>query len=194
MHCAYIRIAFPCATQAISRMRTILVSLLTAYSTVATLAAGRLDVAVIQFPEEKAPAELENALAKVNLFELTNADRTRTTQSYLKGGSVLFAQRLSVSPGSRFWTATRLKNASAEVEGRLEAGGVSVSISLMEGVRAGLRTFQKKVYVGSGPLPPGPPRLLAVRQLSGRFPSIVKGQAKMDSYHQTIVVVAQHAP
>ena len=96
-------------------MRSIIVSLLAAYSTVATLVAGRLDVAIIQFPEEKATAELESTLAKVNLFEITNADRTRTTQPYLKGGYVLFAQRLPASPGSRFSTATRLKNASAEV-------------------------------------------------------------------------------
>ena len=171
-----------------------LVNLLAAYSTVATLVAGRLDVAIIQFPEEKAPAELENALAQVNLSEMTNADRTRTTQPYLKGGYVLFAQRLPASPGSSFWTATRLKNASAEVEGRLGAGSVSVSISLMEGVKAGLRTFQKKVYTGSGPLPPGSPRLLGIRQIRGRSPSIVKEQTKMKSYHLTTVVVAQYTP
>jgi hypothetical protein len=67
MHCMEIRIAFPSPAQAISPMRSIIVSLLAAYSTVSTLVAGRLDVAIIQFPEEKAPAELESALAKVNL-------------------------------------------------------------------------------------------------------------------------------
>ena len=171
-----------------------LIGLLAAYSSVATLVAGRLDLAIIQFPEEKASAELENALAKVNLSEIANADRTRTTQPYLKGGYVLFAQRLAVSPGSGFWTATRLKNASAEVEGHLGAGSVSVSISLMEGVKAGLRTFQKKVYTGSGPLAPDLPRLLGVRHIHGRSPSFVKGQTKMESYHLTTVVVAQYAP
>ncbi len=50
-------------------MRSIIVSLLAAYSTVATLVAGRLDVAIIQFPEEKTPAELESTLAKVNIFD-----------------------------------------------------------------------------------------------------------------------------
>ncbi len=175
-------------------MRSIIVGLLAAYSTVATLVAGRLDVAIIQFPEEKTPAELDSTLAKVNLFEITNADRTRTTQPYLKGGYVLFAQRLPASPGSRFATATRLKNASAEVEGQLGAGSVSVSITLMEGVKAGLRTFQKKVYSGSGALPPGSPRVLGVRQIRGRFPSIVKGQTKMESYNQTTVIIAQYAP
>jgi hypothetical protein len=107
---------------------------------------------------------------------------------------VLFAQRLPASPGSVLSTATRLKNASAEVEGRLGAGSVSVSISLMEGVRAGVRTFQKKVFSGSGALPPGSPRVLGVRQIRGRFPSIAKGQTKMETYHQTTVVVAQYAP
>jgi hypothetical protein len=189
-----IRIAFSRVTQAISPMRSMLIGLLAAYSTVVTLVAGRLDIAIIQFPEEKAPAELENALAKVSISEMTSADRTRTTQPYLKGGYVLFAQRLQASPGSSFWTATRLKNASAEVQGHLEAGSVSVSISLVEGVKAGLRTFQKKVYTGSGPLPPGSPRLLGVRQIHGRFPSTVKGQTRMQSYHQTTVVVAQYAP
>ena len=175
-------------------MRSMLVNLLAAYSTVATLVAGRLDVAIIQFPEEKASAELENALAKVNLSEMTNADRTRTSQPYLKGGYVLFAQRLPASPGSSFWAATRLKNASAEVEGHLGAGSVSVSVSLMEGVKAGLRTFQKNVYTGSGALPQGSPRLLGIRQIRGRFPSIVKGQSKIESYHLTTVVVAQYTP
>jgi len=175
-------------------MRTILVNLLAAYSTLATLLAGRLDVAIIQFPEEKAPAELENALAKVNLFEMTNADRTRTTQPYLKGGYVLFAQRLAASPGSSFSTATRLKNASADVEGHLGAGNISVSVSLMEGVKAGLRTFQKKVYNGSGALPPGSPHVLSVRQIRGQSPSVIKGHAKMESYHLTTVLAAQYAP
>jgi hypothetical protein len=175
-------------------MRTILFRLLVAFSTVASLVAGRLDVAIIQFSEEKTAAELESALAKVNLFEITNADRTRTTERYLKGGTVLFAQRFPVSPGSNFQTTTRLKNASADVEGRLEVGRLSVSIALTEGIRAGLRSFQKKVYAGSGPLHPGPPKLLSVRQASGRFPRITKGQTKMESYHLTTIVVAQYSP
>lgn len=170
-----------------------LVNLLAVYSSLATLTAGQLDVAVVQFPEEKAPAELERALANVDLFEMTYADRTRTTHPYLKGGSVLFAQRLSALPGSRFSTLTRLKNASADIGGHLGADAISVSISLMEGVKAGLRTFQKKVYTGSGPLPPGSPHVLAVRQIRGRSPNVVKGQTKMESYFLTTVVLAQYA-
>jgi hypothetical protein len=96
-----------------SRMRTMLVNLLAAWCSLATVMAGQLDVAVVQFPEEKTPAELENALAKMDLFEMTNAARTRTAHSYLKGGYVLFAQRLFASPGSTFSTFTRLKMQAA---------------------------------------------------------------------------------
>ena len=173
-------------------MRTMLVNLLAAWCSLATVTAGQLDVAVVQFPEEKTPAELENALAKMDLFEMTNADRTRTAHSYLKGGHVLFAQRLFALPGSQFSTSTRLKNSSADVEVNLGAGTISVAISLMEGVKAGLRSFQKKVYTGSGPLPPGSPHVLGVRQLKGRFPNVVKGQTKMESYFLTTVVLGQY--
>ncbi len=169
-----------------------LVNLLAAWCSLATVMAGQLDVAVVQFPEEKTPAELENALAKMDLFEMTNADRTRTAHSYLKGGYVLFAQRLSASPGSTFSTFTQLKNASGDLEGHMSAGTISVSISLMEGVKAGLRTFQKKVYTGSGPLPPGSPHVLGVRQIKGRSPNVLKGQTKMESHFLTTVVLAQY--
>jgi hypothetical protein len=64
--------------------------------------AGQLDVAVIQFPAEKSLAEHQSAFATVNLFEMTNADRTRTANPYLKGGNVLFAQRFPVAPGPGF--------------------------------------------------------------------------------------------
>jgi hypothetical protein len=173
-------------------MRISLLNLLAFCATLATVVAGRLDLAVIQFPEEKTPAQLEGALAKVTLFELTHADRTRSTESYLKGGYVLFAQRFPASPGTGFWTSTRLKNASAEVQGRLEADSVSFSIALTEGVRAGLRTFQKRAYAGTAALPPGVPHLLAIRQARGQSPNVTKGQAKMESYQLTTVVVGQY--
>jgi hypothetical protein len=175
-------------------MRTMLVNLLAACSALSTLFAGRLDVAIVQFPEEKEPAELERALVKVNLFEMINADRTRTSEPYLKGGYVLFAQRLNASRGSSFSTLTRLKNASADVEGRLGASDISISVSLTEGIKAGLRTFQKKVYTGSGALPVGPPHLLGIRKSSGRSPNIVKGQTKIENYFLTTAIVAQYVP
>jgi hypothetical protein len=160
-------------------------------SCVAVLA-GQLDVAVIQFPEPKSLAELQSAFATVNLFGMTNADRTRTANHpYLKGGSVLFAQRLPVAPGSGFSTSTRLKNSSADVTGRLDHGSIALPISLMEG-KAGLRTFQKKVHTGAGPLSAGSPRVLSFRQTRGRSPNLVKDKTKMQSFFLTTVVVGQY--
>ena len=190
----HIRIAFLSPAQAISRMRTIFVNFLAASLSVVSLIAGQLDIAVIQYPEEKGSAELQNALAKIALFELTNSDRTRTTQPYLKGGYVLFAQRLPATLGASFSTATRLKNAGAEVKAHLTAGAIAVSVSLIHGVNAGWRTFARQVYTGSGPLPTGPPRLLSVRTASGRSPNTVKGQTTMQSFHQTTLLIAQYAP
>jgi hypothetical protein len=147
---------------------------------------------LFSFRRRKRPELIAEAMEVVHHGEMTNADRTRTAHPYLKGGSVLFAQRLFALPGSQFSTSTRLKNSSADVEVNLGAGTISVAISLMEGVKAGLRSFQKKVYTGSGPLPPGSPHVLGVRQLKGRFPSVVKGQTKMESYFLTTVVLAQY--
>ena len=136
-------------------MRTILVNFIAACSGLATLIAGRLDVAVIQFPEEKAPTELESALAKVNLFEMTNADRTRTTHPYLKGGYVLFAQRFPASLGSSFSTVTRLKNASADVEGHLGAGS-SLGVHFAHGrCEGGIANLSEKGLHGFRPVAPG---------------------------------------
>jgi hypothetical protein len=53
----------------------------------------------------------------VNLFEVTDADRTRTANAYLKGGYVLFVQSFPAVPGSTFSTSTRLKNSSVDVDG-----------------------------------------------------------------------------
>jgi hypothetical protein len=192
LHWTRFGLLFHACRHQFSRMRTILVNLLTGCYCLATVMAGQLDVAVVQFPEEKTPAELEKALAKVDLFELTNADRTRTAHAYLKGGYVLFAQRLPASPGSSFSTLTRLKNASGDLEGHMSTGTISVSVSLMEGVKEGLRTFQKKVYTGSGPLRPGSPHVLGVRQIKGHAPNVVKGQTKMERYFLTTVVLAQY--
>jgi hypothetical protein len=175
-------------------MRTAVVNILATCSGLITLFAGQLDVAVIQFPEQKSPAELQSAFARVNLFELTDADRTQTANAYLRGGYVLFAQRFRAVPGSSFSTSTRLKNASAQVTGRLNHASLALSIALTEGIKAGLRGFQKKVYTGSGPLPAGPARVLGVRQMRGRSPNFVKDQTRMRSYFLTTVVVAQYAP
>jgi len=175
-------------------MRTFPVVLALVLLTLTNLTAGRLDVAVIQFPEEKTPEELAAAFASANLVELTNANRTVTKESYLKGGYVLYAQSLPATPGAAFSLSTRIKDARADIEGRLGSGSVSVAISLMEGVKAGLRNFEKKNYAGAGALPAGAPRVLSIRQISLKSPSVVKGQAKIERSTLTTVLVAQYTP
>ena len=59
--------------------------------------ASQLDLAIVQFPEPKTAGELDAALAKVDLAEITNSNRIMTKESYLKGGYVVFAQRVSFS-------------------------------------------------------------------------------------------------
>jgi hypothetical protein len=65
-------------------MRTVVVNTLATCSGLITLIAGQLDVAVIQFPEQKSLGELQSAFAPLNLFELPDADRTRSANDYLR--------------------------------------------------------------------------------------------------------------
>lgn len=175
-------------------MRKILVCLLAAAASLATLTAGRLDVAVVQFPEEKSPEELNAALAGESLFEMTNSNRTMTKVSYLKGGYVLFAQSLTVAPGSAFASVTRIKDERADVQGRYAGGSLTLSIELMEGVKAGLRSFQNKIYSGSASLPAGAPSVLSIRRIRGKAPSVIKGQTKVVKYDLTTAIIAQYTP
>jgi hypothetical protein len=61
--------------------------------------------------------------------------------------------------------------------------------------RKHLRTcerFRRRLTRARDRFPQGSPRVLGVRQIHGRSPSIVKGQAKMESYHLSTVVVVQY--
>ena len=156
--------------------------------------AGRLDVAVIQFPEEKTPEELSAAFASQSLYDMTNSNRTMTSESYLKGGYVLFAQSLAAARSGTFGSATRIKDSRADIEGQLGTSNISVTITLMEGLKVGLRSFEKKIYSGAGSLPTGSPQILSIKQIKVKAPSVVKGQAKVERYMVTTVVVAQYTP
>lgn len=175
-------------------MRTIVLSAVLGFLALLDASAGRLDIAVIQFPEEKTVEELNAAFAGVSLFGITNSNRTMTKEPYLKGGYVLFVQSLPASPGSVLHTSTRLKDNRADVEGRLGSGSVSVTVTIMGGVKAGLRQFEKTIYSGQGPLPGGAPRVLSMRRVVGKAPKVLKGQARMESYNYSTVVVAQYTP
>lgn len=151
--------------------------------------AGQLDLAVVQFPEVKSAAELDAALANINLAEITNSNRTMTTESYLKGGYVVFAQSLPTN--AQIASSTRLTNSRADVEGRLGPGQISVKITLSEGVEAGLRRFTSRSYEASAALPSGPPRVLSIRQVSGRTAAVVKGQSSIKDTNYCTVIIGQ---
>lgn len=153
--------------------------------------AGQLDLAIIQFPEVKTADELNAALAGVRLTEITNSNRTMTGESYLKGGYVLFAQSLPAS--SRFASSTRISNSRADVEGLFTGSRVDVKITLSEGVEAGLRRFASRTYSASAALAPGQPRVLSIRQVSGRTAAAIKGEASVKDTNFCTAIIAQVA-
>lgn len=161
--------------------------------TLASAFAGRLDIAIVQFPDPKTPEQLNAALAGTNLFEMTNSSRTMSKESDLKGGTVIFAQSLQTAGGA-FGSSTRLSNQRADVSGTLNGSAVSVKVEIIEGVKAGLRSFENKVYTGSGSLTGSSPQILSMRIIKGKAPSVVKGQAKVVTYELSTAVIAQYTP
>lgn len=151
--------------------------------------AAQLDLAVVQFPEVKTAGELDAALAKADLAELTNSNRTMSAEPYLKGGYVVFAQTLPLS--GNFSSATRLSNSRADVQGQLAGGKISVKITLSEGVQAGLRRFSSRTYEANSPLEPGQPRVLSIRQISGKNTVAVRGQATVSETNFCTVLIGR---
>lgn len=151
--------------------------------------AGQLDLALVQFPEVKTAAELNAALATVNLAEMTNADRTVTKVPYLQGGKVLFFQ--SAPTAGQIISSTRLGNARADVEGSFKNHFLQLEIRLSEGVDAGLRRFSTRTYSGSAPLLLGAPRVVAVRTIVGKKNSVSKGKSEVKETMSCHVILAQ---
>ena len=151
--------------------------------------ASQLDLAIVQFPEVKTVAELEAALANVNLTEITNSDRTMTSESYLKGGYVVFAQSLPAS--AAFASSTRISNNRAEVQGRMSGSGIAVKVTLSEGVEAGLRRFSSRTYEANSQLAPGQPRILSMRQISGKATVVTRGQSAIKETNFCSVIIGQ---
>lgn len=168
-------------------MRKLFVLALLAFSLAAN--ASQLDLAVVQFPEVKTVGELEAALANVNLAEITNSNRTMTSESYLKGGYVVFAQSLPLS--GRFASSTRISNNRADVQGGVSGENIAVKITLSEGVEAGLRRFSSRTYEANAPLAPGQPRILSLRQVSGKFTHVIRGQASVKETNFCSAIIGQ---
>lgn len=168
-------------------MRKIIAFILLAFSIVAN--AAQLDLAVVQFPEVKTPEQLDAALANVRLAEITNSNRTMTSESYLKGGYVVFAQSLPVS--GRFASSTRLSNDRADVTGQISGGNISVTITLTEGVHAGLRSMTSRTYQANASLAPGQPHILSIRQISGKKTLVTKGQSTVKDVNFCTAIIGQ---
>lgn len=103
-------------------------------------------------------------------------------------------QSLSLSRGTNFKSATRLKDSRVNVAGRLEAQNASVEITLLEGVKAGFRSFKKSVYSGAGPLPSGSARILSLKLFTSREVKVLKGRSQTEYAESTVVVAAQYTP
>ncbi len=162
--------------------------------TLVTASAGRLDIAVVQFPDPKTLEQLNGALSGSSLFELTNSNRTMTGEADLKGGKVIFAQSITTGANGAFGSSTRLGDQRADVSGSLSGGSVTVKIEIMEGVKAGLRSFQNKIFSGNGSLAGGSPQVLSMRIIRGKAPNVIKGQAKVVTYELSTAVIAQYVP
>lgn len=149
--------------------------------------ASEIDLALIQFPEPKTAVQLNDALAKVNLFEITNSNRTMTKERALQGGVVLFNQR---TDSANLNTSTRLGDVRADVTGSYKNGTLEVQIIISEGVDAGLRSFTKRSFQGSAELPRGATRVIALRQLKRKTMVGEKGRSEVRESETTTALIA----
>ena len=150
--------------------------------------ATEIDLALIQFPEPKTAEALNEALAKVNLAEITNSNRTMTKERALKNGSVLFAQSTAAS---NLVSSTRLENHRADVSGSYKNGRLEVQITLSEGVDAGLRNFSKRTYQGAADLPPGSTRVISLRLITTKKTAAEKGRIEVRELETTTAIIAR---
>jgi len=156
--------------------------------------AGRLDIAVIQFTDARTPEDIAAGLAKVDLFEITDSDRTETSDRSLRGGHVLFAQRFTLVPGSKFGMSTRIAENRADVSGSLSGSKLAVEIAIQQGVDVGLRKFTRHLFSGSGSIGGGVTKIISVKLSQGKTQSAVKGKSKLETYSYTSVLAAQYKP
>ena len=150
--------------------------------------ATEIDLALIQFPEPKTAEALNEALAKVNLAEITNSNRTMTKERALQNGSVLFAQSTAAS---NLVSSTRLENLRADVSGSYKNGRLEVQITLSEGVDSGLRNFTKRTYKGAAELPPGSTRVISLRLITTKKTAAEKGRIEVRELETTTAIIAR---
>jgi hypothetical protein len=152
--------------------------------------AGRLDIAVIQFTDKRDPAIIADGLRGVDLAKITDSDRTETKVAGLQSGWVVFSQSMSLSGGS-FATSTRLTNQRADVTGSLSGSKLSVQITILEGVKIGLRKYRQSSYAGSGSVAGGVPQLISVTRSTGKT---ANSRGHISSYDFTTIIAASYMP
>jgi len=174
-------------------MRTHVLSAALAALFLAPLAAqaGRLDIAVIQFTDKRDPAIIAEGLRSVDLAKVTDSDRTETNVAGLRAGWVVFSQSMAVSPGNSFSTSTRLTNQRADVTGSLNGSKLSVQITILEGVKIGLRKYRQSSYSGSGSVAGGGPQLISVTRSTGKT---ANSRGRISSYDFTTIIAASYTP
>jgi len=156
--------------------------------------AGRLDLAVIQYTDARDLDAIAQALQGVDLMKITDSDRVESNLPALHAGWVVFNQSLAVAAGSNFANSTRLGNQRADVSGTVSGSNVSVEITILEGVKVGLRKYRQSNYAGSGSVAGGVPRIIAIRQSKGKTQTAIKGRATIQEYNYTTLIVARYVP
>lgn len=150
--------------------------------------AAEIDLALIQFPEPKTAEILNEALAKVDLAEITNSNRTITKERALQGGVVLFAQSLD---SSSLDSSTRLGDTRADVAGTYKNGRLNIQITISEGVDAGLRSFTKRSFQGLADLPSGATRVISLRKILRKIATAEKGRSEVRESESTTALIAR---
>lgn len=150
--------------------------------------ASEIDLALIQFPEPKTAEALNEALAKVNLADITNSNRTMTQERTLQGGAVLFAQRIDSSDLN---SSTRIGDFRADVSGVYKNGVLDIQITMSEGVDAGLRSFKKRTFQGRAELPLGTTRVISLRSIIKKNTSAEKGRIDIRESESTTALIAR---
>ncbi len=155
--------------------------------------AGRLDLAILQFADARDPGEIAAALQKVDFLKVTDSDRTETSVGGLRGGDVVFVQSIAVGNGA-FGSSTRLGNQRADVSGSLNGSNLSVRITILQGVKVGLRKYRELNYEGSGALASGQAQVIGIRTSKNKTQTVVKNRSQLISYETLSVVVAKYTP
>ncbi len=154
--------------------------------------AGRLDIAVIQYGDARDANEQATAFAGADLFKITDSDSVESKDSAIRGGKVVFAQSIGISPGSSFAHSTRIDDSRADVSGSFSGSNVTVEIAVQEGVDIGLRKFRRFNYSASGALSGGQATIIGIKASKGKTTSAIKGQTKVMSTNFSTLIVAQY--